>query len=111
MSKKLVVWALFDSETGDYTTTIHKYFDDKIDVYGVGLSHYGKDTDRYVNFNLADFSELFGGEESLLNEDINEFKTIARNHQNIAVYYKPDDDKKIQDDFKDLRKEKNENKD
>lgn len=60
--KKLVCWALFDSETGDYTSTVHKYFDDRIDVYGVGISHYGKNTDHYVNFNLADFGELFGGE-------------------------------------------------
>ena len=59
---KLVCWALFDSETGDYMSTVHKYFDDKIDIYGVGLSHYGKNTDHYVNFDLADFSELFGGE-------------------------------------------------
>lgn len=60
-NNKLVCWALFDSETGDYTSTVHKYFDDKIDIYGVGISHYGKDTDRYFNCNLADFSELFGG--------------------------------------------------
>lgn len=60
--KKYVCWALFDSETGDYMSTIHKYFEDKIDVYGVGLSHYGKNTDHYVNFDLSDFSELFGGE-------------------------------------------------
>lgn len=60
--KKYVCWALFDSETGDYTSTIHKYFEEKIDVYGVGLSHYGKNTDHYVNFDLSDFSELFGGE-------------------------------------------------
>ena len=57
---KLVCWALFDSETGDYMSTVHHYFEDKIDVYGVGISHYGKDTNHYVNFNLADFSELFG---------------------------------------------------
>lgn len=60
MTKKLVCWALFDSETGDYMGTVHHYFEDKIDVYGVGISHYGKNTDHYVNFNLADFSELFG---------------------------------------------------
>lgn len=60
MSKKLVCWALFDSETGDYMSTIHHYFEDKIEVYGVGISHYGKDTDHYVNFDLANFSELFG---------------------------------------------------
>lgn len=60
MSKKLVCWALFDSETGDYMSTIHRYFEDKVDVYGVGISHYGKNTDHYVNFDLADFSELFG---------------------------------------------------
>lgn len=59
MSKK-VCWALFDSETGDYMATVHRYFEDEIDVYGVGISHYGKNTDHYVNFNLADFSELFG---------------------------------------------------
>lgn len=58
---KLICWALFDSETGDYTSTIHKYFDDRIDVYGVGMSHYGKNNPRYLNFNLADFSELFDG--------------------------------------------------
>lgn len=58
---KLVCWALFDSETGDYMSTVHKYFDDQIEIYGVGLSHYGKNTDHYVNFDLADFSELFGG--------------------------------------------------
>jgi hypothetical protein len=58
---KLVCWALFDSETGDYMTAIHKYFKDKIEVYGVGISHYGKDTDNYLNFNLAEFDELFGG--------------------------------------------------
>lgn len=60
MSKK-ICWALFDSETGDYVSTVKHYFDDKIDIFGVGLSHYGKNTDHYVNFNLADFSELFGG--------------------------------------------------
>lgn len=60
MGKKLVCWALFDSETGDYMSTIHHYFEDKIEVYGVGISHYGKDTDHYVNFDLANFSELFG---------------------------------------------------
>lgn len=57
---KLVCWALFDSETGDYMSTIHHYFEDKIEVYGVGISHYGKNTDHYVNFDLANFSELFG---------------------------------------------------
>ena len=62
MTKKLVCWALFDSETGDYMSTVHKYFDDKIDVYGVGISHYGKNTDHYVNFDLSDFTELFGGD-------------------------------------------------
>lgn len=60
--RKYICWALFDSETGDYMSTIHKYFEDKIEVYGVGLSHYGKNTDHYVNFDLSDFSELFGGE-------------------------------------------------
>lgn len=60
MTKK-ICWALFDSETGDYMKTVHKYFDDKIEIYGVGLSHYGKNTKNYLNFNLADFSELFGG--------------------------------------------------
>lgn len=49
---KLVCWALFDSETGDYMSTVHKYFEDKIDVYGVGMSHYGKDTPNYLNFNF-----------------------------------------------------------
>lgn len=58
---KLVCWALFDSETGDYMSTVNKHFADKIDIYGVGLSHYGKNTDHYVNFDLADFGELFGG--------------------------------------------------
>ena len=58
---KIICWALFDSETGDYTSTIHKYFDDCVDVYGVGMSHYGKNNPRYLNFNLADFSELFDG--------------------------------------------------
>ena len=58
---KLVCWALFDSETGDYMSTVRHYFADKIDIYGVGLSHYGKNTDHYVNFDLSDFSELFGG--------------------------------------------------
>lgn len=60
--KKLICWALFDSETGDYTSTVHKFFEDKIDVYGVGISHYGKNTDHYLNFDLSDFTELFGGE-------------------------------------------------
>lgn len=59
---KLVCWALFDSETGDYMSTVHHYFEDKIEVYGVGISHYGKNTDHYVNFDLSDFKELFGGE-------------------------------------------------
>lgn len=58
--KKIVCWALFDSETGDYMSTVEHYFKDEIDIYGVGLSHYGKDTDHYVNFDLANFSELFG---------------------------------------------------
>lgn len=60
--KKYVCWALFDSETGDYMKTARKYFADQIDIYGVGLSYYGKNTPNYLNFNLADFSELFGGE-------------------------------------------------
>ena len=60
--KKLVCWALFDSETGDYMSTVHHYFEGKIEVYGVGISHYGKNTDHYVNFDLSDFKELFGGE-------------------------------------------------
>lgn len=59
--KKLVCWALFDSETGDYMSTVKKHFSDDIEIYGVGMSHYGKNTDNYVNFNLADFSELFDG--------------------------------------------------
>lgn len=58
--KKLVCWALFDSETGDYMSTVKHYFEDIIDIYGVGISHYGKNTDRYLNFNLAEFGELFG---------------------------------------------------
>lgn len=58
---KFIVWALFDSETGDYTSAAQKYFADTIEIYGVGISHYGKDTPRYFNCNLADFSELFGG--------------------------------------------------
>ena len=61
-SNKLICWALFDSETGDYMSTVHNYFENKIDVYGVGLSHYGKNTDHYLNFDLSDFKELFGGE-------------------------------------------------
>lgn len=61
-SNKLVCWALFDSETGDYMSTIHHYFEDLIEVYGVGLSYYGKNTDHYLNFDLSDFKELFGGE-------------------------------------------------
>lgn len=58
-ASKIIVWALFDSETGDWTRHAKKHFGDLIDVYGVGLSHYGKDTDHYLNFNLADFSSLF----------------------------------------------------
>lgn len=58
--KKLVCWALFDSETGDYMSTVKHYFEDVIDIYGVGISHYGKNTDKYLNFNLAEFGELFG---------------------------------------------------
>lgn len=60
--KKYVCWALFDSETGDYMSTVEHYFKDKIDIYGVGISHYGKNTDHYLNFDLSDFTELFGGE-------------------------------------------------
>ena len=59
--KKIICWALFDSETGDYKSTVEHYFKDKIDIYGVGMSHYGKNTDRYLNFDLSDFGELFGG--------------------------------------------------
>lgn len=59
--KKLICWALFDSETGDYMSTVHKYFEDKIEIYGIGISHYGKNTDHYLNFDLSDFTELFGG--------------------------------------------------
>lgn len=59
---KKVCWCLFDSETGDYVATIKKYFGDTIEAYGVGMSHDGKDTPNYLNFNLADFSELFTGE-------------------------------------------------
>ena len=59
--KKQICWALFDSETGDYMSTVRKYFADKIEIHGVGISHYGKNTDDYVNYNLADFSELFDG--------------------------------------------------
>lgn len=57
---KKVCWALFDSETGDYQSTVHHYFENEIDIYGVGISHYGKNTDHYVNFDLSDFKELFG---------------------------------------------------
>lgn len=59
---KLVCWALFDSETGDYMSAVHKYFDEDIEIYGVGISHYGKNTDNYVNFDLSDFTELFGAD-------------------------------------------------
>lgn len=62
VDKKYIVWALFDSETGDYNSAAKKYFSDTIDLYGVGISHYGKDTDRYLNFDLSDFTELFTGE-------------------------------------------------
>lgn len=55
--KKLVCWALFDSETGDYMSTVEHYFKDEIDIYGVGLSHYGKDTDHYVNFDFRLYRE------------------------------------------------------
>lgn len=58
---KYIVWALFDSETGDYKEAAKKYFSDKLDLYGVGISHYGKDSDRYLNFDLSDFTELFTG--------------------------------------------------
>lgn len=58
---RLICWALFDSETGDYMATVRKYLADKIDIYGVGLSYYNKNTPNYLNFNLADFSELFDG--------------------------------------------------
>lgn len=60
MSDKIIVWALFDSETGDYRTAINKYFDN-VDVYGVGISHYGRNTDKYLNFDLSDFGALFDG--------------------------------------------------
>ena len=43
-------------------STVEHYFKDKIDIYGVGMSHYGKNTDHYLNFDLSDFTELFGGE-------------------------------------------------
>lgn len=59
--KKIICWALFDSETGDYMSTVKKYFNDEINIYGVGISHYGKNTDNYVNFDLSDFTELFTG--------------------------------------------------
>jgi hypothetical protein len=57
--KKIICWALFDSETGDYMSVVKKYFSDEINIYGVGMSYYGKDTDNYVKFDLANFSELF----------------------------------------------------
>lgn len=59
---KYIAWALFDSETGDYTKAINKFFPDEVEVFGVGMSHYGKNSTHYLNFNLADFSELFTGE-------------------------------------------------
>lgn len=59
---KYIAWALFDSETGDYTKAINKFFTDEVEVFGVGMSHYGKNSTHYLNFNLADFSELFTGE-------------------------------------------------
>lgn len=40
-NSKFVCWALFDSETGDYQATVHKYFEDEIEIFGIGLSHYG----------------------------------------------------------------------
>lgn len=57
---KIVCWALFDSETGDYMSTVKHHFSDEIDIYGVGLQHDGINTSHYLNFDLADFSELFG---------------------------------------------------
>lgn len=83
---KLVCWALFDSETGDYMSTIHHYFEDKIEVYGVGISHYGKNTDHYVNFNLADFGELFGGGQ--YSQKIIKNLTEARYYCGIATLRK-----------------------
>lgn len=52
----------------------------------------------------------FNGEESLLSEDINEFKTIGRQHENVLVYYKSDNPAKIKENFSDLRKGKKEKK-
>lgn len=32
--EKIICWALFDSETGDYMSTVDHYFKDRIDIYG-----------------------------------------------------------------------------
>lgn len=55
----MIVWALFDSGNGCYKQAVDQYFPD-IEVYPIGIDVENKN-DHFINLNLADYSEIFGG--------------------------------------------------
>lgn len=60
MKDKKIVWALFDSGNGCYKQAIEKYYKDEFEIYSVGIDIENKHS-HFLNLNLADYSELFGG--------------------------------------------------
>ena len=60
---KLIVWGLFDSGTSCYKQAVEKYFSDVMDIYSIGIDVNGKSSDRFINLNLADYSDIFSESE------------------------------------------------
>ena len=55
-SRKLTIWALFDSGKGAYSRALTT----KANVISIGLDKTKKSTGNFINLNLADYSSIFG---------------------------------------------------
>lgn len=56
-TKKVIVWALFDSGNGCYTQAASKF--PTIEIYPIGVDIERKNS-HFISLNLADYSQLFG---------------------------------------------------
>jgi len=59
----IVIWALFDSGNSCYKKAVEKYFSDTFEIYSIGIDKENRkqNKDQFVHLDLADYSELFGG--------------------------------------------------
>lgn len=56
---KVVIWALFDSGNGCYKQAVKQYFEERFEIYSVGIDIENKNSD-FISLNLANNGELFG---------------------------------------------------